>query len=501
MKKLSKLSVISIFVISLITFAIGYLSYQPVAINATFGCYPGQTWECNPVKKCPPGYVEYGDPNLCRKESINYASPICPTYYHYQNGGNWNQRCHRNDRWTYPNCWTFNRGWEYSCPEITSPTGCPSGYVKDKDSCSQLTYQYANKITDQNCHCVTKPSPTPSPIVTQSPSPTVTPNQETLTPTPTIPDEGPTPTSGEENPEVTPVPTSAPSNNPPHDDSGSSQSNPAPVCNDTDPGSPSNLQVVALGGGKVRLTWNDAPGPHTSYAVAYGPSIGNYLYGDPNVGNVTSYVVSALNPGGKYCFYVQAQNGCRGGSPSNVVCSNQGAGSLQVLGASTNYNPLVTGIKESYGGQVLGAATSLANTAEVSYSSEKLPSGNTLDPDHTISIPAIGLNQPVYLPQKIGDELVVGSHEVLSTQVNGTQLYYGHNATDVFGSLYKLHAGEKIQINQHGQTIDYLVTKIDFVSQNDVAAVHSDTDGGIVLMTCSYTYPDHRILVKAVPVK
>ncbi len=493
MKKLSRSSIILIPLITLITFAFGYISSRPVVTEAHFGCKPGEVWKCDTEQRCPRGFDEYGDENKCRKEITTEANPLCPTNYHYQNSGNWNQRCHRNDKNVEPNCWEWRRdkGWKASCDETTSPSGCPSGYTKIGNNCSKTTYQYDDKVSYEDCRCI-KPTPTTSPVPTTTvvvtPSVTVTPPEETPTPSEN------TPTPSEE----TPVPTSEPSNNNSGDNS-SSGSNSAPVCNNSDPGVPGNLRVVALGGGKVRLTWDHSPGTHTNYVVAYGPSIGNYLYGDPNVGDVTTYVVSALNPGGKYCFYVQAQNGCRGGSPSNVVCSNQGAGSLQVLGASTNYNPLVSGIKESYGGQVLGTSTSLVNTAEVSYTSEKLPSGNVLDADHTISIPAINLNQPVYLPQKVGDELTVGSHEVLSTNLNGVQLYYGHNAGDVFGSLFKLHSGEKIIVDRHGLLTEYVVTKIDFVSQDDVSAVTASTPGEIILMTCSYTQPDHRILVKAVP--
>lgn len=328
------------------------------------------------------------------------------------------------------------------------------------------------------------PKNCPSPIVSVSPEPSISPVD---TPIPTEEITG--------TPE--PTPTSAPSN----DNGNSGGSNPGPyVCNDTDPGAPTNLQAFALGGGKVKLTWNDAPGPHTTYAVAYGPSVGNYLYGDPNVGNVTTYTVLALNPGGKYCFYVQAQNGCKGGVPSNVVCSNQGAGSLQVLGASTNYNPLVDGIKDSFGGEVLGTTTMLARTAEVVHSADKLPSGNTAVVGYTISIPSLNLNsQQIYLPQSIGNELTVGNHEVLSTTFNGVPFFYGHNATDVFGTLFKISIGARISVINNGQTQNYTVVKNEFVSQNDVSAVKADLPGEIVLMTCSYTQPDHRILVKAIP--
>lgn len=368
-----------------------------------------------------------------------------------------------------------------------------SYYTYDEEICVSHNYAGQNwpsgQATWDNDCVVPQSTPTPTTCPPTS-TPTNTPiNTPTSTPTPTPTQE----ITG------TPVPTPTSAPNVGGGDNGGGNPG-APACNDADPGAPSNLRATALGGGKVRLDWDNAPGPHTSYAVAYGPSIGNYIYGDPNVGNVTTYTVKALNPGGKYCFYVQAQNGCRGGSPSNVVCSNQGAGSLQILGVSDNFNPLVHGIRESYGGEILGATTELASTAEVTYSDDKLPSGNTLDEAHSISISKIGVDQAVYLPQKIGDELVVGQHEVLYTTLNHAQFYYGHNATDVFGGLYKLNTGDKLSVTKNGKVQNYVITKTDFVKKDNVDAVKADSDQ-VILMTCSYTQPDYRILVTASLIK
>jgi LPXTG-site transpeptidase (sortase) family protein len=359
----------------------------------------------------------------------------------------------------------------------------------NKECCGDLTCIPFNESSG-NGKCGNEDTPTNTPVPTSTPTnaPSATP---TVSPevTPTV-----TPKITQTPTEVpTPVPTSEPSNN----DNGGGSSNPGPyVCNDADPGVPGNLKAIALGGGKVKLTWDNAPGPHTSYAVAYGPSIGNYLYGDPNVGNVTTYTVLALNPGGNYCFYVQAQNGCKGGVPSNVVCSNQGHGSLQVLGTSTNYNPLVDGIKNSYGGAVLGESTELMGTAEVVYSSAKLPSGNTLLEGQSISVPAIGVNQTLYQPQVIADQLAVGQHEVLNTSVNGSDVYYGHNGYDVFGSLYKVVLGNQVIVTKNNQKLVYTVTSTDFVKKDDVAVLKTATNQ-IVLVTCSFQKPDYRIVVKA----
>lgn len=452
--KLKKIiTFIPLLFLSTIIFSPSYKSI-PVAATVT-GCGTGQTKICHSNGKseanpynllCPDtsGTVE-GHAGLSHQDALDIIPPI-PTYF--PSGQNWD---------TY-----HQLIWNIGC-NIPTPTSCPSS----------------------------TPFPTSTPVPTSTPIPTNTPIP-TSTPAPTntpIPTKTPVTTL---TPPPTPIPTSNPSGN-----NNQGGNNPPPyTCNDADPGSPTNLRATALGNGKVRLDWDAAPGPVSTYAVAYGPSLGNYLYGDPNVGNVTTYTVLALNPGGKYCFYVQAQNGCRGGSPSNVICTNQGTSPLRVLGVTDNYNPLIDGIKDSYGGEVLGASTELMATTEVVYSNNKLPSGNKLLEGQSLSIPAINLNEALYHPQKIADQLSVGQHEVLNTTVDNANVFYGHNGTDVFGSLYKVVKGNQVVINNGHQKITYIVTDIDFVSKNDVSVLNSKADQ-ILLITCSYTQPDFRIVVKA----
>lgn len=459
---------------------------------------PTVTWSTS-QQYCPSGssyYTSCDDHRPCKKKidgRWKYADKITETFgpitFEYNKSSDPN-KCHRPNgsslgvpTWAIDDFNDDNKEWknviEVNCRQIPAQ--------------SQTRTVECNNASVIACPTATPTTPQATPTVPEA-TPTSEPTGEpTATPTDN-PEVSPTPT---EVIEVTPVPTATDAPHVGGDDGGGSSNDPsAPQCNDADPGVPVNLRVTALGGGKVRLDWEAAPGPHNTYAIAYGPSIGTYLYGDPNVGNVTTYTVSALTPGGKYCFYVQAQNGCRGGSPSNVVCSGQAVGGLNILGVSDNYNPLVDGIKQSYGGQILGEATELAGTAEVTFSTDKLPSGNILDTDHIISIPAIGLKQNVYLPQMIGDQLVVGHHEVLSATVEGTQLYYGHNATDVFGALYKVNSGDKIVVSKNGIDLTYKVIEKEYVLKSNVAAVKSDKNE-IVLMTCSYSQPDYRILVKA----
>lgn len=173
--------------------------------------------------KCPDGYSEYED--QCRKLIVSSetqtASPLCPTNYHYQNTGNWDQRCHRNDKWTTPNCWD-STPWpgHYDCTEHVSPS-CPVTFTKVGNTCSKTVdtsyYAYESKILDTAGSCgewedgegenqrwveTTYTECIPSPTVTPTATPTVTP-----TATPTV---EPTPTGvGETEPTPTVEPTQA----------------------------------------------------------------------------------------------------------------------------------------------------------------------------------------------------------------------------------------------------------------------------------------------------
>lgn len=79
----------------------------------------------------------------------------------------------------------------------------------------------------------------------------------------------------------------------------------------------------------MELEW-DPVSKATHYTVSYGPSPGNYLWGVPNTGNVTSTIIGDISGG---CFVVRAVNDCAPSDPSNEFCTGQIA--PQVLGLST----------------------------------------------------------------------------------------------------------------------------------------------------------------------
>jgi hypothetical protein len=111
----------------------------------------------------------------------------------------------------------------------------------------------------------------------------------------------------------TPTPTSVPPTTAPGDMVlGTSAS--APVCNDTKPRVPTNFTAsVGPEAGQVSLSWTPPDPPYTYFLVAYGDnSDWPPKWGNPDMGNVTSYTVSGLG-GGTFWFWLRAGNGCMPG--------------------------------------------------------------------------------------------------------------------------------------------------------------------------------------------
>lgn len=442
--------------------------------------------------------------------TIGWNAVYGPSGHFYENGTT--RAGHEDDHLGECTCNELN-----NCPTATPTIYCSPTPTNSPTATNTPVLTPTNTLTNTPSPTNTPietptPTNTPTSTPTNSPTPTNTPTAEptrtceddencpTSTPTST-PTETPSPTptqqvTGTPQPTQTPVPTPTPTDSPSvggGDNGGSSPG--APVCNDPKPGTPSNLRVTRISSTQIRLDWDHAADPHTSYVVAYGPSIGNYPWGSPNVGNGNSYTVNSLTPGAQYCFYVRAQNNCMPGDKSNEVCINVGS-TVKILGVTDNYNPLVEGIRESYGGDILGTTTELMATAEVVYSQSKLPSGNTLASGQSISIPKLGVNQPIYNPARIGDDFTVGHQEVLHTTIDGSSVFYGHNGYDVFGGLHKANLGDMVKTNNNGVDSGYKVTEKLFVHKSQVDSIKT-TDDQIVLVTCSFTQPDYRIVVKA----
>jgi hypothetical protein len=63
-------------------------------------------------------------PGIWVDSTYIYADGICPTNYHWQNNGNWNERCHRDNGVPHE-----------GNPEHVAPTGCPTDYTQSGNTC------------------------------------------------------------------------------------------------------------------------------------------------------------------------------------------------------------------------------------------------------------------------------------------------------------------------------------------------------------------------------
>lgn len=101
--------------------------------------------------------------------------------------------------------------------------------------------------------------------------------------------------------------------------------NPPEGCTAPVPATPTDLTALIVSPTRVQLDWTHVIPPYTHYLIAYGPSIGDYRWGNPDVGSDNTYIVGSLTPGAQYCFYVRAINDCMPGEASDPVCINTGS--------------------------------------------------------------------------------------------------------------------------------------------------------------------------------
>jgi hypothetical protein len=132
--------------------------------------------------------------------------------------------------------------------------------------------------------------------------------------TPAVADNTPTQT-----PTSTPISTLTltPTQNP--------TSTPIGTCNDATPAAPALISADSAGPHSVVLKWGEVTDSVSYYLVSYGVAAGNYIYGNPNVGNVTTYTVGSLSTGKTYYFAIKAVNGCMPGAYSNEISGVPGS--------------------------------------------------------------------------------------------------------------------------------------------------------------------------------
>ena len=132
----------------------------------------------------------------------------------------------------------------------------------------------------------------------------------------------------------------------------------APVCTDAEPGLSTNFAVLAgLGAGEVTLSWTTPAPPYTYFLIAYSDSSDwPPKWGNPDVGNVTSYTASGLGSG-VYWFWLRAGNGCMPGDFVGPISPGAIAGAPGAGPVAPGFLPGVLGVEEEVKGveeEVLG---------------------------------------------------------------------------------------------------------------------------------------------------
>lgn len=297
------------------------------------------------------------------------------------------------------------------------------------------------------------PTSTPTPTPTKTPRPTCSPCC-TKTPTPTITNT-PTNTS-------TPTATLTPTNTP----TGTLSPSPTP----TDTPTPTQTQTPT-----ETPTNTPIPTQTPQSSDDNGDENGDDSNDDDNNDN---------NVGGG-----------ESPAPTTVLAESIIQSSPTVLGTADTTNYLVDSIKDAYGGQILGV-NSLPATASDNISTN-LPSSNQIIDNHFMSIPSLSILEPVYQSQTLGDQLLVGDNQILLTQINGANVYYGHNQYGLFSNLFQLTKGKSIYINNSSGLQQFTIISKANVNFSDLRVFDNATSNDIFLVTCSRTYPNTRIVIKA----
>lgn len=158
-----------------------------------------------------------------------------------------------------------------------------------------------------------RPRPGGTPIPGRTPAPTPGSTQSpTAVPTPTsVPTATPTPTPS---PTPTPTPTPTPSPTP----------TPTPTPVPTEPDAPSLSASTGVSSGEIDLSWstpNDGGDAITGYEVYFASDdspAGSVAFG------TNGLLVSGLNPGSSYSFYVIARNSIGPSGHSNTATADAG---------------------------------------------------------------------------------------------------------------------------------------------------------------------------------
>lgn len=97
--------------------------------------------------------------------------------------------------------------------------------------------------------------------------------------------------------------------------------NSLPPCSQVAPLSAPILSLSSALPDRATLNFTKPADPFTYFMLAYGTKSGEYIYGNPNVGNpeTSEYTVIGLSSNSRYYFAMRAVNGCAPGPFSNEI--------------------------------------------------------------------------------------------------------------------------------------------------------------------------------------
>jgi len=169
---------------------------------------------------------------------------------------------------------------------------------------------------------------------------------------------------------------------------------------------------------------------------------------------------------------------------------------MTTLGISDAYNPLLEGILGTLtSGKISGIKTVQTDARNISFG--KKITGNKKIEGLSLSIPRIDIDEPVYEGKELGEQLLVGNQEVLTGTLNDARVFYAHNSNDKFGKLYRLGKGDSVVIDDNNQKVEYKVEDKIYTYQDNMDAIVAK-ENTMYLITCSYTNPSYRHIVKIV---
>jgi len=116
------------------------------------------------------------------------------------------------------------------------------------------------------------------------------------------------------------------------------------------PPAPTALTVTSSTASTVSLSWTNPPGTVTNNSVFWGPTCGTYPDARSTMSPATTYTVTGLRPGTKYCFAVSAWN-VSGMSPLNTT--------LSATTSISSSGPTLLGLPEDEGLLIIGGLGAL----------------------------------------------------------------------------------------------------------------------------------------------